>query len=326
MKNLKNIKALGETEGKVKIFKAKNNQSSNLENQNKIISEINKIISEEIKILNSYYNYDLKRFFFPELFYGSAFLAFFNMEDIPDFTKDKSFKINNSLDGRENITFFDTDKIISLITGIELLAIGLNIHISHENTFRKISGRIGNSERIIEKNYTIELLFGDIFYSRAIAYLINFDDFIIFDNILKSILSVHRSRMTIHQRLKDIFDYSKNNAWFFNKGFSEVRMLNALLKEMFFTGIGVSNFDVMADKTRDFLMIIDEMVLLKTYNDLTDYARQAVPESFERNHYKFDEDFLKKADALRKSLNIKVNRLEPEWIKENFLKLFFKLA
>ena len=58
----------------------------------------------------------------------------------------------------------------------------------------------------------------------------------------------------------------RNNAWFFNKGFSEVRMLNALLKEIFFTGIGVSNFDVTADKTKDFLMIINEMVLLKTYN------------------------------------------------------------
>ncbi|HHT79311.1 MAG TPA: hypothetical protein GXZ93_05925 [Actinobacteria bacterium] len=293
-----------------------------MENQNKIIFEINKIISEEIKILNSYYNYDLKRFFCPELFYGSAFLAFFNIEDIPDFIPDKNFKINNSLDGRENITFFDTYKIISLITGIELLAIGLNMHTSHENTFRKVSGRSENSE----KNYTIELLFGDIFYSRAIAYLINFDNFIIFDNILKSILSIHRSRMIVHQKIKDIFDCGRNNAWFFNKGFSEVRMLNALLKEIFFTGIGVSNFDVTADKTKDFLMIINEMVLLKTYNDLTDYVRQAAPESFESSHFKYDEDFLNKADDLRKSLNIKINRLEPEWIKENFLKLFFKLA
>ncbi len=297
-----------------------------MENQDIIISEINKIISEEIKFLNRYYDYDLKRFFCTELFYGSAFLSFFNIKDIRDFDTGRNYRINNHLYGKANFSFFDTGKIIDLITGIELLAIGLNIHSSHENILRKVFGKSENPEKIIEKNYTIELLFGDIFYSRAISYLINFDDFVIFDNILKSLLSVHHSRIIIHQMIKDVVNGIKNIYWFFNEGLTEIKMLNALLKEMFFTGIGVSNLDVSGEKTKEFLGVIDKIVLLKTYNDLDDYTRQALSESSEAILYNPADDFYARSEDLKKSLEIEINKLEPEWIKDNFLKLSFKFV
>ena len=296
-----------------------------MKNQDLIISEINKIINAEIKYLNSCYDYDLKKFFCPELFYCYAFLAFFNLEEINDFRLGESYYINNYLDDKENTAFFNTYKVINLIAGIELFAIGLKIHASQEKILRKISDQTEDSEKNIEKNYTIELLFGDIFYSRAISYLIKFDDFVIFDNILKSILAVHHSRIIIHQKIKDIFNDNKNIYWFFNRGFSEVKMLNSLLKEMFYTGIGISSFDVSGEKTKDFFVIIDEMVLLKTYNDLADYIRQSFPGVFTKDFYDPGKDFHKKADIIRRSLEKKLNRLEPEWIKRNLMGLFLKM-
>ncbi|MDD3519606.1 MAG: hypothetical protein PHU65_00025 [Actinomycetota bacterium] len=297
-----------------------------MKNQNLIISEVNKIISKEIKFLNSYYNYDLKRFCCPDLFYSPAFLAFFNIEEIQDFKIGESHKVNNHIHEKENIVLFDTYKIINLVAGIELLVIGLKIHASQESIFRKTFSKSEEPEKIIDKNYTIELLFGDIFYSRAISYLINFDDFIIFDNILRSILSTHQSRIIIHQRIKDMFNDSKNIKWFFNEGFSQVKMLNALLKEILFTGLGVSNFDVSGEKTKDFLLIIDKIILLKTYDDLIDYIGHSLPGTYIKDNYSPVNYFKKEAIVTKKVLELKINKLKPEWIKKNFLKLFFKFA
>ncbi len=294
-----------------------------LKNQNLIISEISKTILEEISFLKTYYPYKLQSFYSDKLLYGSAFLAFFNIEEIKNFDLSKKHELNNYADDKEkNIIIFDTNKIINLITGIELLATGLKIHASCNNFFENKSDCQNGKGKESEKNSIAELLFGDIFYSRAISYLITLNDFAIFDNILKSLLSVHKARIIIHKKIKDSITDSSEFFWFFNNGFSEIKMFNSLLKEIFFTGIGLSNFDISKKITKDFLIIINEMIVLKTYNELIEHFTQEASKVFLKNNRYVPDFFYQKTESIKKNLKIKINKLQPGWIKENFLKLF----
>lgn len=288
-----------------------------------MISEIKKTLIKEIKFLKTYYSYNLLDFYSGKLLYGPAFLAFFNIEEIKDFNLSQKFRLNNYSGGkRNNIIIFEADKIFNLITGVELLATGLRIHASYSEFPKNNSDSQACQGKETEKNYIAELLFGDIFYSRAISYLISFDDFVIFDNILKSLLAVHKARIIIHKKIKDSISDNSELLWFFNKGFPELKMFNSLLKEIFFTGMGLSNFDISKNGTRDFLIIIDEMIMLKTYNELIDYLTRKEPGFLLEDNRQIFQLFYQKTEKIKKNLKIIINNLQPEWVKTNFLKLY----
>ncbi len=52
--------------------------------------------------------------------------------------------------------------------------------------------------------YTVNLLFGDIFYSRAVEYLIRFEDSLVFEEVIKALKQVHQSRLNFHQALLEV--------------------------------------------------------------------------------------------------------------------------
>ena len=52
-----------------------------------------------------------------------------------------------------------------------------------------------------EKSYTLDLLFGDIFYSRAVVYFMEYGDFLVFKCILNSLKQAHKSKLLFHLQL-----------------------------------------------------------------------------------------------------------------------------
>ncbi|MFC2159602.1 hypothetical protein ACFLQS_02665 [Actinomycetota bacterium] len=90
---------------------------------------------------------------------------------------------------------------MNLIVGLELLSIGTAFHDFKSNgSFLSPDNRPGK----IEKEYTLDLLFGDIFYSRAVIYLLRFEDHDVFDRILNSLKELHESRLVLHRGISDM--------------------------------------------------------------------------------------------------------------------------
>ena len=170
---MKDSRTIERGEGKAKKYGIKGKNNNNLENKNRIIEEAKKIIYEELAFLNGHYDYDLAKYFNCELIYGSCFLAFFNFEEAEQISGPQTLCLNNYSDSKKNknLVRVDIRRIVNLIAGVELLGIGINIHGTTENIIKKIYNRKNNPAEDSEKNYTLELLFGDIFYSRAVIYL-----------------------------------------------------------------------------------------------------------------------------------------------------------
>lgn len=110
---------------------------------------------------------------------------------------------------QENYETRDTDpgqrqsakKVMNLIVGLELLSLGTAFHDFKSNgSFLSLDNRSGK----IEKEYTLDLLFGDIFYSRAVIYLLRFEDHGVFDRILNSLKELHESRLVLHRGISDM--------------------------------------------------------------------------------------------------------------------------
>ncbi|MBM3714074.1 MAG: hypothetical protein FJW56_11695 [Actinobacteria bacterium] len=143
------------------------------------LKSVKEIVQKEIKYLSNLYPYNLKRFLDSKLLHASSILTFITPES----------KLHDSF----------SDKLVNLMAGIEILAIGANLHSFNIDDFSLLVNNIGQdinklNKTGIEKNYTIDLLFGDIFYSRAVIYILRYGDFYIFDSILNSLKSVHESK------------------------------------------------------------------------------------------------------------------------------------
>ena len=92
------------------------------------------------------------------------------------------------------------NRLINLIAGLELLSIGTSFHIFKAGG-SNISG-VADAPKM-EKDYTIDLLFGDIFYSRAVIYLLRFKDHKVFDKILEALKRLHENRLILHLKIQE---------------------------------------------------------------------------------------------------------------------------
>jgi len=243
------------------------------------LKNVKDIVQKEIKYLSNLYPYNLKRFIDTKLLHASSVLTFIT----PGSELHYSF----------------LDKLVNLMAGIEILAIGVNLHSFNIDDFSFLTDKIGQDVNklnmtVIEKNYTIDLLFGDIFYSRAVIYILRYGDFYIFDSILNSLKSVHEGRLFLHHKLVETV--SKNNSSFmrlnkirkhrndFKKRAEELIIenedlisgMNSILKTSFFIGWGIfSN----TDKQGFPYSIINNFILLKTFNDLENFFAN-LPKNF----------------------------------------------
>jgi len=316
---LKEAKAKQEESG------TKGKHNNNLENKDRIIKEVNKIISEELLFLNGHHDYDLNRYYHRELIYGSCFLAFFNLEEIKNFSLNQSICLNNYSDDKKdkNLITADTWKILNLIAGFELLGIGINVHGTAENIIKNIYSEKENLIEDIDKNYTLELLFGDIFYSRAVIYLINYDDFFVFEDILNSLLQLHYSRLTMHQKLIKFSDEISDGRIFYKlkENIAEIKNLNALLKSAFLIGLGASDFKLDFNNYAINLRIIDDLVLFKTYSDMENYLKEIPAEIKNSGRDEYLSLIRSKKESLMSRIDKDIYLIKPLWLRNNFSNL-----
>ena len=296
-----------------------------MENKSRLIEEVNKIINEELRFLNGYYDYDLAKYYNCELVYGSCFLAFFNLEEAKQISGSETVFLNNYCGSKKNknIIRADIGRILNLVVGFELLGIGVNIHGTTENIIKNIY----NCETAViedsDKNYTIELLFGDIFYSRAVIYLLNYNDFFVFEEIVKSLIALHYSRLTIHQKLIKLTGeiFEGRLPAIFKENIFEIKTLNALLKSSFLIGLGASNFELEKSLSSVIFRVIENMVLLKTYVEMENHLNK-IPEDIKNSErFEYINLVISKKESLKRKINFDINLIKPDWLRQNFTSL-----
>jgi len=112
-----------------------------------------------------------------------------------------NYQENNEIKGMDPGQRQSAKKVMNLIVGLELLSIGTAFHdFQSSGSFLSPDDHSGK----IEKEYTLDLLFGDIFYSRAVIYLLRFEDHDVFDRILASLKKLHESRLVLHREIGDL--------------------------------------------------------------------------------------------------------------------------
>jgi len=280
-------------------------------------NKVKELVVEEIKHISNLFPYNIKKFFNPGLIYSQNVLTFLN-NDYPAasvFSADFLYKLTN------------------LLAGIELTAIGVNLHSFNTKDFMLLAGNRKFKQKI-EKSYTLDLLFGDIFYSRAVVYFMEYGDFLIFTGILDSLKQAHKSKLLFYRQLVEAINmnvvemnggtaFKKINQQIIKKYENQVEKLidenidliigiNSLLKTSFIVG-----WALFADsqKVKFPASLINKFIMVKAYNDLKDFFNQ-LPE--EASSLKKIKNISSQKNFIKGELNDIISNLKPDWLKANF--------
>ena len=253
-------------------------------------NKVRELVAKEIKYISNLFPYNIKKFFNPNLIYSQNVLTFLN-NDYPAasiFSPDFLYKLAN------------------LLAGIELTAIGVNLHSFNAKDFMLLAGNKKFRQKN-EKSYTLDLLFGDIFYSRAVVYFMEYEDFLIFNGILDSLKQAHKSKLFFHQQLIEAIN--KN---LIDENLDLIIGINSLLKTSFIVG-----WALFADceKEKFPASLINKFIMIKAYNDLEDFFNQ-LPE--EAPSLKKIKNMRSQKNFIKGELNDIISNLKPDWLKANF--------
>ncbi|MCD4669971.1 MAG: hypothetical protein K8S14_05955 [Actinomycetia bacterium] len=243
-----------EAKERLKEFWTRGKQINPVKYKNVLKRQAKKILKREIKYISSFFPYDIVRFHNPALIYLQGLLFAGN------------FYREISGDSREPIL---DRRLINLIIGLELLAVGTSFHnfkASGSSIAGKDTGGTG------EKEYTLDLLFGDIFYSRAVIYLLRYQDHEIFDRILKSMKRVHESKLKLHAKMQEAIE-EKIETSLIDSDAGILIDANRLLYVSFEIGNSLSDYKNKAGQADGYFDIAEKTVLFKTYSELLEYAR-----------------------------------------------------
>lgn len=222
-----------------------------------IIRIIEKTVKKEIKYVSGLYPFDIDKYFDNDFVYARSIFFFSGLLQ----------KQTTGPDAKDN------EGIAGLATGIELLGIGLSLHI-----FDPLKDD--------DKKYILELLIGDIVYARAIIYLLKHGDFDLFKIILASLKQSHKSRLKIHGLIKKAITEEKDSAFSDIKKIIEDRDLltdaSSLLKTSYeisrelFKGSTKDN-----EKARDLAGKLGRSIAMRrTIREVNDYlSKSRVPAS-----------------------------------------------
>jgi hypothetical protein len=243
---------LKEAKAKPKGSGTKEKKYNILEKLSRLRQEVIDIIEEELEYVSGFFHYDLRQFFNTDLIYFNAVYAFFKGPDPA-----ARLALGNGAGFKS---------FLRLIAGIELLSIGLSIHSFDIDGLRKkdLSCRDGQDK---DKRYTVELLFGDIFYSRAVIYLLDLGDYIVFNEILTSLKTVHRSRLALHHLILE----SSSDDDLIEKIIKRPPFLHGmgeLFRTSFLIGLASSLPQEETSKLGKFYKTVSLIVTLKTFDDL----------------------------------------------------------
>jgi hypothetical protein len=312
---------------------------------NPAVKQVSFILQQELKYLSGLYPYDLKRFFNPRLLHCANIFAFLkDAGQLPEpFIK----------------------RLVNLVAGIELLSIGTNHHNFNIGDFIKLAesitpgdigdagsrsnpGSIGdplsktsaetsrtktdskaqNSLVKSEQKYTIDLLFGDIFYSRAVIYLLKYGDHYIFESILDSLKAVHKCRLILHQRLSEVSKNIKGSVSsdvdlearlkdLLEDNIVPVLGVNSLYKTSFLIGWGLFAGEDVQELQFPY-ELINDFILSKAINDLAGFFKALPGEYFFLKKIKYMSE--KKAKIKNRS-GITISSFKQGWLQANFKSL-----
>ncbi len=262
-------------------------------------NKVRELVVKEIKYISNLFPYNIKKFFNPNLIYSQNVLTFLN-NDYPAasvFSPDFLYKLTN------------------LLAGIELTAIGVNLHSFNTKDFMLLAGNRKFRQKN-EKSYTLDLLFGDIFYSRAVVYFMEYGDFLIFNGILDSLKQAHKSKLLFHQQLVEAINknvkYENQIEKLIDENLDLIIGINSLLKTSFIVG-----WALFADceKVKFPASLINKFIMIKAYKDLEDFFNQ-LPE--EASSLKKIKNISSQKNFIKGELNDIISNLKPDWLKANF--------
>jgi len=266
---------------------------------NVVKNKVKELVVKEIKYISNLFPHNIKRFFNPNLIYSQNVLTFLN-NDHPAasvFSSDFLYKLTN------------------LLAGIELTAIGVNLHSFNAKDFMLLAGNRKFRQKN-EKSYTLDLLFGDIFYSRAVVYFMEYGDFLIFNEILDSLKQAHKSKLLFHRQLVEAINknvkYENQVEKLIDGNLDLISGINSLLKTSFTIG-----WTLFADsqKVKFPASLINKFIMIKAYRDLSDFFKQ-LPE--EASSLKKIKNISSQKNFIKGELNDIISNLKPDWLKANF--------
>jgi len=231
-----------------------------------IKKQVERTIGREIKYISSFFPYNIGKFHNPALLH---FQSIFLMENY--------FNGHIKESGREDYEIKDINtgrrrsvkEVMNLIVGLEMLSIGTAFHDFKSNgSFLSPDDCSGK----IEKEYTLDLLFGDIFYSRAVIYLLRFEDHDVFDRILASLKELHESRLMLHRGISSLLRAGGDPS-----NFDHYVETGSLVRANRLLDISLDiSFEIFSEKSlkvekNKFSGISKHIMMLKTYDELLKY-------------------------------------------------------
>jgi len=243
---------------RLKEFWIKGKRINLLKHKAAIRKQVEKTVGREIKYISSFFPYDIKKFHNRSLLY---FQSIFLMEDYQE-----NHEIKDIGPGQRQ----SAKKVMNLIVGLELLSIGTSFH-----DFKSSGSFLIPDDRSakIEKEYTLDLLFGDIFYSRAVIYLLRFEDHDVFDRILASLKELHKSRLMLHRAVGDLLQAGSDPSSFDHN--ADTKLLAGANR---LCGISLDiSFEIFGEKSgveekNKFSSLTEQIMVLKTYDELIKYT------------------------------------------------------
>ncbi len=295
---LRSLRLLPGAKARHNEFWIKGKVISGISNTAKIISQAKQLIGREIKHISSFFPYDLKRFQNSDFICTKSLLIFgsFGFENCKDLAR------------VENI-----ERIKNLLAGVELLSLGITFHFFC--TDEAIAYPVKANTEKEDKKYNLDLLFGDIFYSRAVIYLLGFKDHLVFDEILSSLKITHMKRLELHQKLLRFIGSTSFKPKAIKEDGDLFVGVNSLFKTSFEIGNNIFDPDNISGHKNISNKIIDNIVALKFYYDIKYYFNSIPPAS----HAAADmEYFTGKIDFINSRVSDIISELKSRWLADNF--------
>ncbi|MFO7929071.1 MAG: hypothetical protein R6U35_05350 [Candidatus Humimicrobiaceae bacterium] len=201
-------------------------------------------------------------------------------------------------------------KISDLAIGIELLGVGSNFHSFNINNFTR---------KQVDKNkdkYTLYLLFGDVFYSRAVSHLLKFNDSLVFTEILNSLKSVHHSRLLLHREMLKLIENKDYLAEIMDKKIGLLLGINSLFKNTIILGWSLVPKNLKdASEINEIYKLANAITHAKSFIELERFLREFA------HHFNLELDMealAEKKAFIEGQLDVIISKLKQNWLKENF--------
>ncbi len=172
-------------------------------------------------------------------------------------------------------------------------------------------------------DYTLHLLYGDVFYSRAVKYILKFNDNLVFDEVLNALKYVHDSRLKLHAEILKIIDGKNNLQNILDSKPGLLIGINSLYKNSIILSWSIAPKKMTNIKEINHIYkLVNTMTNLKTFIELEGFL-SSLSDYF---NLELGLDALQEKKLFMESqLNGNISSLKSDCLEKNFLKAAEKL-